>query len=72
MILIITLLLVSGLLVTDKFHRSINIIFISLSLQLLISGTFLDTWQFFVCVGLLLSSCKYSLFRNRNRNVLRK
>ena len=45
----------------DKYSNALLILFISYNLHLLISGSYLKVWQFFVCIALCLA--------NQNRSV---
>ena len=62
----ILFIIIRGILVSDMYTQKLIILFLSMSVSLLVSGSFLTNWHFYVCIALCLSAYKKKVYIKHN------
>ena len=62
LILGILFIVIRGVLVSDMYTQKLIILFLSMSVSLLVSGSFLTNWHFYVCIALCISVYNKNLY----------
>ena len=61
-------ILIQGIVTNDIYSQKLILVFMSMSVSLLVSGSFLTNWHFYVCIALCLSAYNKKLyFQHKNQ-----